>query len=265
MKTLALKDGRVLEIEVSYSKGGINYFTGNRMRRGYSLHLTPVRLEVTQDGQVTMRSFTIGADPKDKGLASFLLEVARQSPKAQAQAETIAASRLNRVINEWLTRSGCELVDPVPPHSIVGYTELPTILLTPKAPGALSNLAAPQKEAPPKEDDALPRAMRMTQEELKRLPALGSDATTAQVKFFQPWGGWTWYMMEYDPSTYEGFGYVVGHEPELGYFNLKELGALRGIGGLTIERDRHFKPMTLEALKTKYEGVGQVDLGSVPQ
>lgn len=41
---------------------------------------------------------------------------------------------------------------------------------------------------------------------------------------------WTWYLTEYDPKTQNAFGFVLGSEPEWGYFNLaelKELGAQR--------------------------------------
>jgi hypothetical protein len=38
------------------------------------------------------------------------------------------------------------------------------------------------------------------------------------------------------------FGYVIGFEKEWGYFALSELEAIRGAGGLTIERDLYFTP-----------------------
>ena len=85
----------------------------------------------------------------------------------------------------------------------------------------------------------------------RRLPALysqegqGEDAI-AQVKFFTPWTNWTWYASEYDPEQRRCFGVVVGHERELGYFSLGELEAIRGPGGLRIERDLHWKPKPLK-------------------
>jgi len=60
---------------------------------------------------------------------------------------------------------------------------------------------------------------------------------------FCPWSNWTWFVTE--ESEQEGdflfFGYVIGHEEEWGYFLLSELESVRGPGGLTIERDLHFK------------------------
>ena len=84
------------------------------------------------------------------------------------------------------------------------------------------------------------------------LPAIGSiddrglDAL-ARVKFFTPDGGWTWYASEFDGADLF-FGFVVGIEPELGYFSLAELQQIRGKLGLPVERDTWFKPTPLREL-----------------
>lgn len=72
-----------------------------------------------------------------------------------------------------------------------------------------------------------------------------------------PDGSWTWYASEYDGQDIF-FGLVIGHEIELGYFSLSELEAVRGNLNLPVERDRHFEPKTLQALKSIHEqgGVG---------
>lgn len=91
----------------------------------------------------------------------------------------------------------------------------------------------------------------LTKEIADRLPPLygqegqGTDAI-AQVKFFTPWTSWTWYVSEYDPVERLCFGLVVGHEREFGYFSIDELEAIRGPGGLTIERDLYWKPKALK-------------------
>lgn len=72
--------------------------------------------------------------------------------------------------------------------------------------------------------------------------ALPADQKIARVKLFAPWTNWTWYIVEYDPVARLAFGLVEGHEKEWGYFSLDELRAIRGPGGLRIERDLHFKP-----------------------
>ena len=58
---------------------------------------------------------------------------------------------------------------------------------------------------------------------------------------------WTWYATEFDgKDTF--FGLVQGIEEELGYFSLTELQRNHGRWGLSIERDRGFRPTTLQAL-----------------
>jgi hypothetical protein len=89
----------------------------------------------------------------------------------------------------------------------------------------------------------------VTQDLKTLLPKLGSLENERDplvpVKFFQPWGGWTWYATEYDPEDRVCFGLVDGFEQELGYFSLDELEAVRGPGGLTLERDLHWTPKPL--------------------
>ena len=84
-----------------------------------------------------------------------------------------------------------------------------------------------------------------------KLPALYSqeekgEEAIAYLKLFTPWTNWTWYASECDPAESRCFGVVVGHERECGYFSLDELAALRGPGGLRIERDLHWKPTPLK-------------------
>ena len=71
------------------------------------------------------------------------------------------------------------------------------------------------------------------------------------VKLFCPWGGATWLLTELDPEEPDiAFGLCdVGQGfPELGRVSLAELDAIRGPGGLGIERDLTFKPLkTLQA------------------
>lgn len=92
----------------------------------------------------------------------------------------------------------------------------------------------------------------MTQELRKALPELysqdgkGMDAI-AQVHYFSPYNGWDWYGTEFDgEDTF--FGYVKGHEAELGYFSLSELESARGMGGRLplVERDLYWTPVPLK-------------------
>jgi len=71
------------------------------------------------------------------------------------------------------------------------------------------------------------------------------------VKFFTPWSNWTWLATEYDPEQRLFFGFVIGDYPELGYFSLDELESVRGPMGITIERDKYWKPCPLSEAKAK--------------
>ena len=100
-----------------------------------------------------------------------------------------------------------------------------------------------------------------------KLPLLYSNEhlglkALAQVKFFQPDGGWTWYALEGSPIDEDGyfdtdkpktdflfFGLVIGFEIELGYYSLSELTEARGGLGLAIERDLYYQPKTLGELQ----------------
>jgi len=81
-----------------------------------------------------------------------------------------------------------------------------------------------------------------------QLPALYAqereDDPKMYIKFFTPWTNWTWYVTEgsEQEDDFIFFGYIIGHEREWGYFSLNELEAVRGPGGLTIERDLYFEP-----------------------
>lgn len=70
-----------------------------------------------------------------------------------------------------------------------------------------------------------------------------------RCKFFTPWSHWSWYVIEFDGSDIF-FGWVDGDFPEAGLFSLGELESVRGPLGLTIERDRYFKPTPLSKVKS---------------
>jgi hypothetical protein len=78
----------------------------------------------------------------------------------------------------------------------------------------------------------------------ENLPA--GDAV-AVLKLFTPWTSWTWYCVEFDGEDLL-WGLADGHCKELGYFSLKELQAIRGPLGLTIERDLHWTPKPLKEI-----------------
>lgn len=85
----------------------------------------------------------------------------------------------------------------------------------------------------------------LTKEIREKLPKLYKTEKTPPgekvciVKFFQPWGSWTWYAVEFDTRDIF-FGLVDGFELEWGNFSLQELQSIKGPWGLAIERDLHF-------------------------
>lgn len=82
------------------------------------------------------------------------------------------------------------------------------------------------------------------------------------VKLFCPWGAATWLLTEIDPENPEiAFGLCdlgMG-SPEIGSVSLAEIAAVRGPGGLRIERDLHFKASkTLEAYAEEARQLGRI-------
>lgn len=97
----------------------------------------------------------------------------------------------------------------------------------------------------------------LTEEIRKKLPPLYAteEIPTAEkvcrVKYFMPWGSWTWYAVEFDGED-QFFGLVDGFELEWGYFSLSEFKEVKGPMGLSIERDLYFgepKMKDISALK----------------
>jgi len=106
--------------------------------------------------------------------------------------------------------------------------------------------------------------MKLLTEEIKAtLPALYSQENVSdpivRVKYFTPWGNWTWYALEGQPEATDEdendflfFGWVDGPHPELGYFCLSQLQSVRGPAGLRVERDLYFDPMPLSEVKKRH-------------
>ena len=102
-----------------------------------------------------------------------------------------------------------------------------------------------------KANDRIRKHKFFTVADLKATPGIyGTEDTdidmkVATIKFFNPYGAGTWYVVELDPETGEAFGYVdLGMGPgcsEFGYFNALELAEMRvGPFNLPLERDCYF-------------------------
>jgi hypothetical protein len=78
----------------------------------------------------------------------------------------------------------------------------------------------------------------------------GDDARVI-AKFFNPCGRGTWYVLEgekQDNGDWLFFGIAEVYEREYTYFTLSELEGVRLPFGLTIERDKYFKPCKVKDL-----------------
>ena len=84
----------------------------------------------------------------------------------------------------------------------------------------------------------------MTREIAEGLPRLyeqdGAEDPTVYAHYFSCVNGWDWWLLEFD-GTDEAFGLVEGYDDELGYF--------RQMGFAAIERDEHFEPKSLSAVR----------------
>jgi hypothetical protein len=78
----------------------------------------------------------------------------------------------------------------------------------------------------------------------------------AVLKLFTPWTRWTWYAIEYDHEQRLFFGLVRGQEIEFGFFSIDEIEAIRGPGGLRIERDLHWTPKPLKEIPDYHARIG---------
>ena len=104
----------------------------------------------------------------------------------------------------------------------------------------------------------------LTKQIIKSLPKLRATEKIAIedkkiiLKFFDPTGSWTWYVVEGESidnsDDFMFFGLVDGFEREWGYFTLAELRDAKknvlGVRGLPIERDLWFSPILYKDLKS---------------
>lgn len=98
-------------------------------------------------------------------------------------------------------------------------------------------------------EDAYTYVPQPLREQIPRLYASADEKDPmVWIKLFTPDASWTWFIIESDGNDL-CFGFVVGHEAELGYFSLAELATIRGPLGLRIERDLWFTPRRLSTVR----------------
>jgi hypothetical protein len=103
----------------------------------------------------------------------------------------------------------------------------------------------------------------------KKLPDLYTTETVPDeerkipIKFYAPWGNWTWYVLEGSPALngrrntsgdWLFYGMIDGFEREFEFFTLSELEMVDGPFGLKIQRDKYWDPeTTLADVKAMFE------------
>lgn len=110
------KPGMFIEVTVGYDIGGMNYFAGVSMARGYYLSVGPVGRSVTESGHV-IRSYRAFSAP-----TVLLIECKRKSPKVAEQAVELAKTREAELIARVLEKNGLTLcteaeAPPIPKDS----------------------------------------------------------------------------------------------------------------------------------------------------
>ena len=96
------KGVNALRCELYYSLGGINYFTYKNEARGYYLSVSPVERSEHMESYVGL-----------SGVKKCLLEVTRQSKKAEATAESMVNEHLAHLINAVCIEQNIDLEEAI--------------------------------------------------------------------------------------------------------------------------------------------------------
>lgn len=104
-------EGEAVQVEVYYSKGGMNYFSGGTQRRGIYVSITPVKFE---HGCISFMMFS--------GKGAFLMELKAKSAKKLAAvaeildsavpsaAETFSAGSKEPTVKEQWERTAIDIL-----------------------------------------------------------------------------------------------------------------------------------------------------------
>ena len=104
---------KVIEIDISYTLGGQNYFTGRVDGRGYWLHVRPVDI-----GEGGFRSFMVFS-----GYKMLVQEASRYSDKGLCSARPDYADVI-KLLDATLEQSNLELPDTEYDRLLEVYTEM---------------------------------------------------------------------------------------------------------------------------------------------
>lgn len=216
-----------LKIEVFYSLGGMNYFSGTVSRRGIYLLCKPISRGNGFESSIMM------GDQRRSGFKFLLMEQNRKNQKKIDECFAKVSQITNTIAELYEAEKYDALVDLVRSYIPLEKSVNPVKI----------------------EEKPMPKMKLLTKELLERFAKIGSqqDETNPLViaKFFNPTGAGTWYATEYNPADKIFYGYVKLHEGEWGSFGLEELESVTGAMGLGIERDRNFKEKRFSEINIK--------------
>jgi hypothetical protein len=112
-------------------------------------------------------------------------------------------------------------------------------------------------------DTLIPEQLR------KNIPRLGEASEPEDpmvwAKLTAAGIGWTWYVIEMQPVSPDAifFGYTVGWDETLEYFNLSELEQIAAVEGVSLACDLSFAPCRLSVIRAREHGSAKFPLGEV--
>jgi hypothetical protein len=112
--------------------------------------------------------------------------------------------------------------------------------------------------------------MDLIPEELRaKIPQLGEaseqDDPMVWTRLTASGIGWTWYVIEMQPMPPDAifYGYAVGWDETLEYFNLSELEQIAAVEGVTLVCDPTFAPSRLSIIRARERGPAKFPFGEV--
>ena len=89
---------KFIEVTMDYNKGGMNYFSGQMLSRGYYIHVSPVEIE---NGMKCTRVFS--------GYYACVLVVPRASLRAQLAADDLVRAKEDELVAAVCAKNGLTL------------------------------------------------------------------------------------------------------------------------------------------------------------
>jgi Protein of unknown function (DUF2958) len=102
-----------------------------------------------------------------------------------------------------------------------------------------------------------------------KIPQLGEASAQEDpmvwAKLIAPVVGWTWYIIEMQPVPPDAifYGYAMGWDETLEYFNLSELEQIAAVEGVTLACDPTFAPSRLSVVRARERGPAKFPFGEV--